>query len=63
VANQDSGPAGRPHGSRRKSFLLRMSPALYAELRAWADQEFRSLNGQIEYLLQDAVRRRRKRDT
>ncbi len=42
----------------RKSFLLRLSPDLYEALEAWAQQEFRSVNGQIEYLLQDAVRQR-----
>jgi hypothetical protein len=44
----------------RKSFLLRIPPDLYAELEAWAQQELRSVNGQIEYLLQEAVTRRRK---
>ncbi len=46
--------------SPRKAFALRISPALYEELRKWADAEFRSVNGQIEFLLQDAVSRRRK---
>jgi hypothetical protein len=44
----------------RKSFPLRIDPALYAELEAWAQQEFRSVNGQIEFLLRDAVARRRR---
>lgn len=44
----------------RKAFLLRMDPALYEALEAWAEQELRSLNGQIEYLLKDAVAKRRK---
>jgi len=44
--------------AERKSFPLRLSPELYEELRRWADQEFRSVNGQIEYLLREAVRRR-----
>jgi hypothetical protein len=44
----------------RKTFLLRIDPALYAELEAWAQQEFRSINGQIEFLLQDAIARRRR---
>lgn len=44
----------------RKSFLLRMDPALWAELEAWAQAEFRSVNGQIEYLLQQAVQRRKR---
>jgi len=41
----------------RKSFLLRISPELYEALEAWAQQELRSVNGQIEYLLKEAVRR------
>lgn len=45
----------------RKPFLLRLPPDLHDELRAWADQELRSLNGQIEFLLREAVRRRRGR--
>jgi hypothetical protein len=43
----------------RKTFLLRLSPDLMAELRAWAGHEYRSLNAHIEYLLRDAVRRRK----
>ena len=42
----------------RKAFLLRISPDLYDALEAWAQQELRSVNGQIEYLLKEAVRRR-----
>jgi hypothetical protein len=42
----------------RKSFLLRISPELYEALEAWAQQELRSVNGQIEYALKEAVRRR-----
>lgn len=45
----------------RKAFLLRVDPALLDELQRWADEELRSLNGQIEYLLRQAVVRRRKR--
>jgi len=44
----------------RKSFPLRISPELYDELRRWAEQEFRSVNGQIEFLLRDAVQKRKK---
>ena len=44
----------------RKAFLLRMDPALCAALEAWAQQELRSLNGQIEYLLKEAVAKHRK---
>lgn len=44
----------------RKSFLLRISPELYRELEAWAQQEFRSVTGHIEYLLKEAVTRRKR---
>ena len=43
----------------RKPFLLRIDPALWAELEAWAQDELRSVNGQIEYLLRQAVLKRR----
>jgi hypothetical protein len=46
--------------ARRKSFLLRMSPDLWKELEAWAQQELRSVNGQVEFILREAVRRRRQ---
>ena len=39
----------------KKSFLLRVSPDLLEALARWADDELRSLNGQIEYLLRDAL--------
>jgi hypothetical protein len=45
---------------RDKKILLRLSPTLWRELAAWAEDDFRSINGQIEYLLTEAVRRRRK---
>jgi len=45
--------------AERKSFLLRMDPALWADLEAWAQDELRSVNGQIEYLLRQAVQRRK----
>ena len=41
----------------RKPFLLRLEPSLHRALQGWADDELRSLNGQIEYLLRDALRR------
>ena len=46
--------------ANRKSFPLRISKDLYNELRRWADDEMRSVNAQIEYLLRDAVQRRKK---
>lgn len=43
----------------RKAFLLRINADLWKELEAWAAAELRSVNGQIEYLLRQAVLRRR----
>ena len=42
----------------RKSFLIRIDPALHAALQQWADEELRSLNGQIEFLLKRSVQKR-----
>ncbi|HEY8342404.1 MAG TPA: toxin-antitoxin system HicB family antitoxin [Calditerricola sp.] len=41
----------------KKSFLLRLDPQLYDVLARWAADEFRSVNGHIEYLLREAARR------
>ena len=61
-------PAGGQHGHpvpvagsgtttvERKPYLLRLDPATMAALRAWAGDDLRSLNGQIEYLLRRALR-------
>ncbi|MDR0904754.1 MAG: Arc family DNA-binding protein [Oscillospiraceae bacterium] len=46
--------------SDKKQILLRLNARLAADLTAWAEDEFRSLNGQIEFLLREAVQRRRK---
>jgi hypothetical protein len=40
----------------RKSFLLRLDPAVLEALRRWADDDLRSLNGQIEYVLRQALK-------
>jgi hypothetical protein len=45
--------------SVRKQFLLRIDPQLWVELEAWAANELRSVNGQIEYVLREAVRKRK----
>ncbi|MDD4565157.1 MAG: Arc family DNA-binding protein [Eubacteriales bacterium] len=44
----------------KKQLLLRLSPSLWRELAAWAEDDFRSINGQIEYLLTESVRKRKK---
>jgi hypothetical protein len=45
---------------KRKQIPLRLSNKLYAELASWAEEEFRSVNGQIEYLLTECVNKKRK---
>ena len=45
--------------AERKSFLLRIDPALWAELEGWAQEELRSVNGQIEFILRQAVQKRK----
>lgn len=42
--------------SDRKSFLVRLDPALHAALQRWASDDLRSLNAQVEYVLRRAVR-------
>ena len=44
----------------KKQVLLRLSPGLWNELAAWAEDDFRSINGQIEYLLTECVKKRKK---
>ena len=43
--------------AKRKSFLLRLDPRTHAALQKWADDDFRSLNGQIEYLLRTLLKK------
>ena len=47
----------------RKSFLIRIDPALHTALQQWADEELRSLNGQIEFLLKEALKRAKRDKT
>jgi hypothetical protein len=41
-----------------KKFLLRLPPRVFDALRRWAEQDMRSINGQIEWILRDALRTR-----
>jgi hypothetical protein len=43
----------------RKAFLMRIDPALWADLEAWAQDELRSVNGQVEMILKQAVIKRK----
>ena len=44
----------------KKQVLLRLSPSLWDDIAAWAEEDFRSINGQIEYLLTESVRNHKK---
>jgi hypothetical protein len=44
----------------KKAFVLRINPSLLKEIGQWANNEFRSTNGQIEYLLTEAIRAKKK---
>lgn len=46
--------------AEKKQIPLRLSAKLYEELAAWAEDDFRSVNGQIEYLLTECVKKRKK---
>ena len=48
--------------AEKKQIPLRISKELFDELSRWAEDDFRSLNGQIEFLLTDAVRKRRRKE-
>jgi len=43
--------------AKKKAFVLRMAPEQIAALERWAQDEFRSINGQIEFLLNDALKK------
>ncbi len=47
----------------KKQVPLRLSKKLYSELARWAEEDFRSINGQIEYLLTECVKRKYKRES
>ena len=46
--------------TEKKQVPLRLSPKLYAQIAAWAEDDFRSINGQIENLLSECVKQRKK---
>lgn len=47
-------------GKSKKSVLLRLNSDMWNEIAAWADDEFRSINGQIEYILHEALKQHKK---
>ncbi|MBL7137311.1 MAG: Arc family DNA binding domain-containing protein [Bacteroidales bacterium] len=48
--------------SKKKVFMLRLNPDLYAALETWAADEFRSVNGQVEWVLDNALKERGRMD-
>ena len=50
----------KPKEKVKKQIPLRLSASLYSELAQWAEDDFRSINGQIEYLLTECVKKRKK---
>lgn len=52
--------ADEKNKTNKKQIPLRLSATLYAEIARWADEEFRSVNGQIEYLLTECIKYRKK---
>lgn len=52
--------AAKEREKAKKQVLLRLSPSLWDDIAAWAEDGFRSINAQIEFLLTEAVRQRKK---
>lgn len=52
--------AAKEREKAKKQVLLRLSPSLWDDIVAWAEDDFRSINAQIEFLLTEAVRQRKK---
>ena len=48
---------------KKKQLPLRLSQTLYDELARWAEDDFRSINGQIEYLLTECVKKRKRSES
>lgn len=55
AADEDLEPSARRGARDRKALLLRLDPAVHEALTRWADDELRSLNGHIEWLLRQAL--------
>jgi hypothetical protein len=59
MADAKDGDSKQAKDGVRKTFLLRLPPSVHADLREWAAQDMRSLNAQIEFLLREALRKRK----
>lgn len=61
ISSNDGAPGGRKK-VEKKRLLLRIDPALHNDLRVWAEDDFRSINAQIEFLLKQAVAKRKREE-
>jgi len=59
TTSNDGAPEGRKKVGKKR-LLLRIDPALHNDLRVWAEDDFRSINAQIEFLLKQAVAKRKR---
>lgn len=57
--SKSTNPGEQVQSKQKKQVLLRLSPGLWQDLASWAEDDFRSINGQIEYLLHEAVKKRK----
>ena len=62
MSAQDNENPVKSNDNAKKQVLLRLAPSLWNKIAAWAEDDFRSINGQIEYLLSEAVKNRYKSD-
>ena len=60
ATKKKEGPLKLAPATQKKQIPLRLSPKLYNAIAAWAEDDFRSVSGQIEYLLTECVKQRRK---
>ncbi|MGN0151080.1 MAG: hypothetical protein ACI39Q_01285 [Wujia sp.] len=58
---RDKEKAVKEKEKAKKQVLLRLAPSLWEDLAQWADQEYRSINSQIEYLLAESVKEHKKK--
>lgn len=59
ISNMEKEILTKEKKKAKKQVLLRLSPSLWEEIAAWAEDDFRSINGQIEYLLAECVKKRK----
>lgn len=60
MAKKETSASPSPSSSPTKGFLLRLDPAVMAQVEEWAAQEFRSVNGQLQWIVAEALKRRKR---